>query len=226
MTAVPGAGAPYPQVENPRFILWNVLILLGVLLSFPLAVVIPQWASWESGPLERAQNVILLVGCWSALLAAKHLRLPSSKALLGIAALFWLAFFGREIAWGAVFMPPSGMTEWGPKWTSKFLWYRPAVPYVIGAMAVLAAYWFVRYKVWGAALVPLAREYALPVFALAQFVVCMVLSTNAEDHGFYRLQNWYGTQVMVLEELVEICGYLALLLAQTQVIHQLRKQQS
>lgn len=85
--------------------------------------------------------------------------------------------------------------------------------------------WFVRYKVWSAALVPLAREHALPLFALAQFALCMVLSTNAEGHGFYRLQNWYGTQVMVLEELVEICGYLALLLAQTMVLHHLRKQQ-
>lgn len=225
MAAIAGARALYPQNENQNFTWLNFLILFGICISFPLTMVIPQWASWESGPLERAQNLILLIGCWSALAAAKHLRLFSSKALLAIAALFWLAFFGRETGWGAVFMPPSGMTEWGPKWTSKYLWYRPAVPYVVGAMAMLAAYWFVRYKVWSAALVPLAREHALPLFALAQFALCMVLSTNAEGHGFYRLQNWYGTQVMVLEELVEICGYLALLLAQTMVIHHLRKQQ-
>lgn len=160
-----------------------------------------------------------------SLTAVRQSRLPSSQGLLAIATLFWLAFFGREVAWGAVFMPPTGLTEWGPIWSSHNLWYRPAVPYVLGVMALIAAYWFVRQKVWSEVLVRFAKERALPIFALAQFVACMVISSSAEGHGLMRLEDVFGVQVMVLEEWVEVGGYLALLLAQTMVIHHLRKQQ-
>jgi len=42
----------------------------------------------------------------------------------------------------------------------------------------------------------------------------MVVSTNAEGHGFIVLQQWFDYQVIVLEELVETFGYMALWLAQ------------
>ena len=50
------------------------------------------------------------------------------------------------------------------------------------------------------------------------FVLAMVISTNAEGHGFVHLQDWFGTQVVVLEELVETWGYVALWLAQWALI--------
>lgn len=108
MAAIAGARALYPQNENQNFTWLNFLILCGICISFPLTMVIPQWASWESGPLERAQNLILLIGCWSALAAAKHLRLFSSKALLAIAALFWLAFLAVKQVGGPCLCRPVG----------------------------------------------------------------------------------------------------------------------
>lgn len=198
-------------------------MLLGAFCAFPLMRLMPQWTAWESGPLEGAQNFILLAGGLAAMAAVRELRTPSSKALLAIAALFWIAFLGRELAWGAVFVPPEMMTEWGPSWSSKHLWYRPAVPYVLAAMGLLAAYWWLHYRVWSEVVLRLARERALPLFALGQFVAYMVLATNAEGHGFVHLEDWYGTQVMVLEELMETLGYLALLLAQAMVVFHLRQ---
>jgi hypothetical protein len=67
-------------------------------------------------------------------------------------------------------------------------------------------------------LLRLQRERAWPVASLTLFVLAMVISTNAEGHGFVHLQDWFGTQVVVLEELVETWGYVALWLAQWALI--------
>lgn len=226
--------AVLPPVPTPRatrhYRRCNVWLALGLLAAFPLAWVLPQWTAWENGLWEWVQNFTLAAGFFSALAMARRSSGgegcagttttgdSSLRALCIIAALFWLAFFGREASWGATFMPSTTMTEWGPSWRSAYLWYRPAVPYVVGGMVAAVLYLFVRHRVWSRALLPLVRGRMLPGTALALFVACMVVSTNAEGHGFIHLQSWYGHQVMVLEELVECLGFLALLLAQHRVI--------
>lgn len=209
-----------------RFTTGNVLILLSTCLGLGLAMHLPQWVAWENGPLESAQNFVLFAGCWVAVRAACEFRHPSSKALCMVAMLFWLAFLGREVAWGAVFMPPTEDSPWGPVWSSRQLVYRPLVPYVIGWMAVCAAYVWVRYQVWSVVVVKLARARALPLFALLQFVGCMVISSGAEGRGLGWLHDGYGMNAMVLEEWAEVCGYLALLLAQATVFYHLRQRET
>lgn len=203
---------------TPRFALCNGLIAAGFVVAFPLSFVLPLWVSWENSILESLQNWTMLAGIAMALLGAQRYQ-GREKALLWIAALFWLAFLGREMSWGAVFLPPTEMTEWGPSYRSKYLPYRGVVPWVVGAMALLCVYWFVSRQLWSRVLVRLTRERAWPVVSLLLFAFGMVMSTNAEDHGFLRFQTWYDHQVMVLEELVENFGYAALLLAQWQVLH-------
>lgn len=197
---------------------WNMLILLGLVLSFPLTFVLPQSMGWENGSLENIQAVTLLLGMVAALFAARQQRQSFAAPLWWIAALFWLAFLGRELAWGAAFLPSAHTGDWGRVISSQVLWYRPAIKWVVGGMLLLSCYWFIRHAVWSRILKRLLREHAIPVFSLVLFVVAMVISTNAEGHGFIFLQKWFGFQVIVLEELVETFGYLALWLAQWAVV--------
>ncbi|WP_336696101.1 hypothetical protein [Delftia acidovorans] len=194
--------------------LWNWALLAGLVLSFPLSFVLPQSLSWENGFLENIQAVTLLLGMVAALVAARRQKGSFAAPLWWIASLFWLAFLGRELAWGAAFLPSLEAGKWGPVISSQALWYRPAVKWVVGAMLLLCCYWFVRHGVWNKIIKRLVREHALPIFSLAIFVAAMVISTNAEGHGFIVLQRWFDYQVIVLEELVETFGYMALWLAQ------------
>ncbi|MDP1293618.1 hypothetical protein Q6296_27725, partial [Klebsiella variicola] len=86
-------------------------------------------------------------------------------------------FLGRELAWGAAFLPSLEAGKWGPVISSQVLWYRPAVKWVVGAMLLLCCYWFVRHGVWNKVIKRLVREKALPIFSLATFVAAMVIST-------------------------------------------------
>ncbi|CAB5699676.1 Uncharacterised protein [Delftia tsuruhatensis] len=194
--------------------LWNLAILAGLLLSFPLTFVLPQSVGWENGLLENIQAVTLLLGMGAALVAARSQKGAIAAPLWWIAALFWLAFLGRELAWGAAFLPSIGAGKWGPVISSQVLWYRPAVKWVVGGMLLLCCYWFVRHDLWNRVFKRMVRERAIPVFSLVLFIVAMVISTNAEGHGFIFLQHWFDFQVIVLEELVETFGYFALWLAQ------------
>ncbi len=199
-------------------LLSNLLLAVLLVLSFPLAYWLPQSWGWENGPLENAQVVIMLAGLLAAAMAAYRQGSTVAAPLWWVALPFWLAFMGRELAWGAAFLPAIGHNQWGPTISSGVLWFRPAVPWVCGALLLLCCYWMLRHQLWSRVLLRLQRERAWPVASLALFVLAMVISTNAEGHGFVRLQDWFGTQVVVLEELVETWGYAALWLAQWALI--------
>lgn len=201
----------------------GVLVLLFV-ACFPLGFVLPQVWSWENHVLEMVQNVVLALGCVSAVWFARQrgIKQPAALAML-IASFFWLGFLGRELSWGAVLMPSTGMTQWGPSFIGHDLWWKPFLRGILVVLALLGAYWFFAKKLWGRVIWRLAQERAWPVGALLVYAACMVTTINAEGHGFVFLQGWYGLQVMVLEELVESVGYLALLWAQCLVMDQMRR---
>ncbi len=191
--------------------------MAGLLLSFPLTFVLPQSVGWENGLLENIQAVTLLLGVVAAVVAACRQKGAVAAPLWWSAALFWLAFLGRELAWGAAFLPSTGAGKWGPVISSQVLWYKPAVKWAVGGM-LLCCYWLVRHGLWNRVLKRMVREHAIPVFSLALFIVAMVISTNAEGHGFIFLARWFDCRVVVLEELVETLGYFALWLAQWAIV--------
>lgn len=203
-----------------RLWLANCVLLLALILSFPLSFILPQWLGWENGLLENIQAVTLLAGMLAAALAAGQQKGSVAAPLWWIAMPFWLVFLGRELAWGAAFLDPMGENQWGPTISSRVLWYRPAVPWIGTALLLLCIYWLLRHRVFSRVLVRLQQERAWPWFSLGIFALAMMASTNAEGHGFMRFQHWWGTQVVVLEELVETIGYFALYLAQWRLIRQ------
>jgi len=90
------------------------LLLLCLLLCYPLARVIPLEWSWENGVIENAQVVVLLAGLVFAAQAWR--RAPQDGvAMLGLCAMpVWFLLAGRELSWGAVFLPPLGLGPEGP----------------------------------------------------------------------------------------------------------------
>jgi hypothetical protein len=90
--------------------LWN-WALLGLVLSFPLSFVLPQSLSWEMDS-ENIQAVTLLLGMVAPGCGAAAKGLLAAP-LWWIASLFWLAFLGRELAWGAAFLPSLEVGKWG-----------------------------------------------------------------------------------------------------------------
>lgn len=198
----------------------NLMLAALLVLSFPLTYVLPQSWGWENGLLEDIQAVNLLLGLLAAAYAAYRQRGTAAAPLWWVAMPFWLVFLGRELAWGAAFLPAIGHNQWGPTISSSVLWFRPAVPWVCSALLLMCIYWMLRHQIWGRVLVRLQREQAWPVLSIVIFALAMVISTNAEGHGFVHLQDWFGTQVVVLEELVETWGYAALWLAQWALVQQ------
>ena len=211
-SAAAGA-APWLRVGN-----WALLACLG--LNFGLAWVLPPWVGWENGPVENLQVLVLLGGGLLAACAARQQRGHVAAPLWWVAMFFWAIFLGRELAWGAVFLPPLGMDEWGPTISSSSLWWRPAIGWVLGAVLLLGCYWMLRYRVFGRVLLRLHRQHAWPWGSLAVFVLAMLLSDHADGSDFLSFETWYQTRVIVLEELSELCGYLALLLAQHALVRE------
>ncbi len=128
---------------------------------------------------------------------------------------------GRELAWGAAFLPPIGFSEdGGPVVSSRMLWYKPAVPYIVAVLFLVCIYWAFRYKIFSHGILRIYKEKAFPWFDLMVFILAMIVSSDAEGHGFISLHELYRSKAMVLEELAELIGYLALLNVQWRFMRQ------
>ncbi|MPN32983.1 hypothetical protein SDC9_180466 [bioreactor metagenome] len=179
---------------------------------------LPLHWGWENGPLENFQVLMLLVGGATAAWAALRQSDRAVRVFWWMAAVIWLILVGRELAWGAALLPPMGFDDHGPIISSRVLWYRPAVPWICGALVLVAFVRMVRNAAFGRVLVPLLREGAWPWFRLGLLVLCVVLATVAEEHGKAHLPFLEKSALIVSEEMFEVWAYLALWLAQWQVI--------
>ena len=192
------------------------ILLLCLLLCYPLSLVIPLAWSFENGIIENAQVAVLLAGL---VLAGRAWRLGSKDgaAMLGLCALpVWFLLASRELSWGAVFLPPLGFGPEGPVFSSRVLPYRPLVPAIAGllVLASLVVGW--RHGV---------HRYLKRVVAGGGFPwLCVVIvlgaalgSTAGEGHVPAFARDWVAHS-QVLEEMSELVGYMALVLAQGVVL--------
>jgi len=191
-------------------------LLLAFLACYPLSRIMPPAWAWENGVVENAQAIALVMGAVLAWLAWRRLR-PQAAALIAACAVpVWLLLAGRELSWGAVFLPPHGFDAGGPIYTSRVLWYRPLVPAFAGVilLIVLVAAWRHRLDRPLRQLIARRRFPWLPILTI---VAVMCASTFAEGH-LYPFKDVVLEQGEAYEELVELVGYLALLAAQARVL--------
>lgn len=192
-------------------------IIIGLLSSYPLALYLPVWFSWENGPIENTQAGILLAGLVLALCFAVRAKDKTQRWFWIMVMPFWLIMFARELGWGAVFLPPLYVDPVsGPIYSSSLqLGYKPVVYPVAGALLLASAAVFLLTRQYQS-LVKIWRCGVFPWLELLLVVVGAVLSTIAEGHGGVTLDLGDGI-LQLLEELSELWAYAALFAAQLRV---------
>lgn len=197
------------------------LIVAWLAAGYVVVPWLPESAGWENGWLENTQVAILMLGAVAAAVHARYLtRHGAGKAAVALAwslVPVWLLLAGRELAWGAVFLPPSGLDDGAPVYSSSVLSYKHAVAPVAALLSAVALACVARFRadrlIWG-----LLRTRHFPWLPIAIGLCAAALSTYAEGHmGMHVASGWAG-YAGVLEEWAEVPVYLALLLAQWKLL--------
>lgn len=200
------------------------IFLLALLASYLAAPHLPITAGWENGPVENLQAAALFAGGVLALWWRARASDARARAFWLIVAPIWFVLCARELSWGTVFMAPLEMSaQDGPTFSSsRQLPYKALVAPAIGLLLLAQAWLFVRTRqhrtferIWAAR--------AFPWLEIGLFAIAMLVSTEAEGHGFIGLDGMAHGARQALEELAELMAYVALLLAQWRVAHGLRQ---
>ena len=170
----------------------------AVILSVPLAFILPVELSFENGVIENAQVAILILA------ALLMLIFPSPAAQM----IWFQRFFAaglvlmalRELSWGRVFFPIK-MKPLGPIFVAMTD-YEYRVPVYIFLAAYIAMMLFILIRFVPVKRILLSRQ---PLAAFA--VIFIALSLNyVGEHGYF-IGKACG---QVLEELNELIFYLTL----------------
>jgi len=185
-----------------------------LLLAYPLSYMLADWWSWENGPIELLDNAVLFAGAVQAIWLA--FRDPSPRRWLWVAVLpIWVVCLARELAFGAVFFPPIGMDDDGPVFSSKVLACHGLIAPAVALLALVSLVTLVRFKLWR--LVPvIIRARQLPTLEFVMTAISFLAMTAAERHMHMSLDPYVGI-AQVVEETVELAGYMFLLTAQQRV---------
>ena len=174
------------------------VMLVAVILSVPLAFVLPVELSFENELIENAQVIVLI---FDALLI---LNSPSPAAQMiwfqrfFAAGLFLMAL--RELSWGRVFFPIK-MKALGPTFVAMAD-YEYRIPVYIFLAVYIALMLFILIRFVPVKKIFLSRQ---PLAAFAVIFIALLLNYVGE-HGYF-IGKAYG---QVLEELNELIFYLTL----------------
>lgn len=211
---MPSANVKLQPRLNKTTLISLVIGLLILVISYPLALILPSWVSWENGPVENAQAAVLFFGMLQALIFQKY-GAPDWKWLWRGAALIWFICAMRELSWGATLLDPIGMSEEGPFFSSRQLWYKPAImPALITSILLMAV---LMLKNGSQKLLnPLQHSGGLPWTEFLLATLCLMISTAAEEH-LGLTTGLTGAAAQNLEELSELAAYIFLLTGQLRI---------
>ncbi|RCW76644.1 hypothetical protein DES41_1011253 [Pseudorhodoferax soli] len=190
----------------------RMALLVALVASLPVAFAMPARWGWENSWIENAQVFVLVGGFAACVASMRRASGRSDRALwLGIAPI-WLLIAARELSWGAVFADPIAFTADGPQFSSNTLWFKH---YVYGIAGVVLAACALLLAVARLDRV-IGRMLRAGTFPWAEtLVVLLVALASSLAEGHLGLDaDFLGAQAQVMEELVELVGYLALVLAQ------------
>jgi hypothetical protein len=219
-TSPAGAYEPAPPASPRHFFCFTVALWLAI--GFFVVPVLPAQAAWENGWIENLQLAILLgggaVAAWRAIVSWRQGARADVVALAVCLTPVWMLLAARELSWGAALLQPLAIGADGPEYSSSVLWYKPAVAPVAVALLVAAGSLFAWFRVervvWS-----VLRAGHFPWAELGLGVAAALLSTYGEGHllGMEVSPHW-GNNAAVLEEWAEVAAYMALVLAQWQVL--------
>jgi hypothetical protein len=198
---------PYRH-QVSRFIFFTALILL-VLCIIPAYLLDPS-LSYENGPIEGAQNIVLLAGFLISVFYSVSTQGRERTLWIFGASMLYIAFW-RELGWGAAIFAYFNPALDPNSFSSHELWYRPIVRPLIVAVALIGIVALIRGKAW-LLTKPLQRAKMFPKRELIWLMVAAVISTAAE--GKMGLAMPFSPAVNFnMEELAELSVYLFLIAA-------------
>ncbi|WJH39827.1 hypothetical protein N7E02_24370 [Aliirhizobium terrae] len=185
------------------------LILLAA--CYPLALVLPSWWSYENQPIENAQVILIGIGFAASLLFFRQGNDPGRWFGLAAAPVL-LVLIGRELSWGAVFFDPTSIGDHGPLFASRYLWYKPAVAPAVAAL-ILSTIAIIVVKRLTFVGIDLLKQRRIPLFSMLFTAIGMLISTASEGHlPLVPMGDWMdGHVAQLVEELSELCAYLAMI---------------
>lgn len=184
----------------PRYKLSLSLLILYLLLIYPLSGMLPDWASFENGPLENAQVIVLLGGALLCVHFAHYSQGSPTHGMWLPSAVVFLILAFRELSWGRVFMV-KGYSAIGEPIIpgSSEMPFHTAIHVGVGIATVLCLYFLIRYAPWKR----IFREIRLPLAQLALIVICIALNTLGDHHAMF-----HTMRDQLIEELAELLMYL------------------
>lgn len=135
----------FPQTSYPlkAALIISILYLLAII---PVSDALPEWFSWENGPIENAQVVALLLGVAFNFIAAR--KNPGNSKVFYTAAAFLFLLGLRELSYGRVFFP-THVGSHGPEFIAmKDFPFHTAIYIFLGVYILLLLYAFIRFIPW------------------------------------------------------------------------------
>lgn len=178
------------------------VIWLWLALIFPVSAYLPDWVSFENGPVENAQVAVLLAfGVMCFYFGGQAAKIGGYRIWRPAGVIFWI-LAARELSWGRALMPIGYSETSGPiLMASKDLPFYTEIHAAVGIMAAGSLYFIIRYTPWRR----IFREIPFPWMNIAAAVVCMSLVTLG-DHG----SIYHTMRDQQIEELAELLLYVTL----------------
>ena len=178
--------------------IYLAVMVAAIILSIPLAFILPVEVSFENGLIENAQVVVLAVSATAILIFRSESAQMKWFQRLFAAGLFLMAL--RELSWGRVFFPIK-MGKLGASFVSMAD-YEYRIPVYIFLAIYIAAMLFILIRFVPVKKILLGRQ---PLAAFAVIILALILNYVGE-HGYF-IGKACG---QILEEFNELILYLTL----------------
>lgn len=196
-------------------------IVFLLVITIPLASVLPLQLGWESHFIENFQVFVLLSGALMSLEFACRENNRQQHYFWLVCAPIWLVLALRELSWGTtLFLAPLGFNpEMGPVYSSSQQlspWFRTSMQIIAGTLVFISISLFALTRQYQT-IISLWRKRQFPWFELAMAFVGAVLCTASEGHAFFEFSFYSEGRQQIMEESFELCCYLALLCGQWKI---------
>lgn len=190
----------FKEIINFRLLKIDALLLFVTGLVAGVSFLFKSEIAYENGPIENLQAVILFIGMAMCFyIAKKECTLFEQKNWQAGAILFFIAFT-RELSWGRVFYPSSGINTFIPL---QKLWFGPVVYPILVVLILIVVYIFFRYNLY-----KFLQQHQLPFWHFVAIVILLILAGLSEHSAPGSIGIYNGE---VLEEIFELSAYLFML---------------
>lgn len=134
--------------QNRSLIKIRWFLLMASLALLPLVLQMPNSFSWENGPLEMAQNAVLLINMCICLYFFASTKDKNIHYLWLNSAALYLILLGRELNWGRVFFLKKMLSHGPVFYSMEKLTNALLVHSLIGLFVVVVLFLFWKLTPW------------------------------------------------------------------------------